>query len=355
MFNSIRRAIRLSRERSREDNAQPFSRQLWEMARLQLTTKLGPGNYHKYRLWQKDIPWEEKKGYWHDQKYYEFLNRVNPYKYRIVARHKVLAKALLQFYGIADADYHGYLSQSGGFSATGQPVKSAKDLESLLAGKPELSKVCFKLVEGSEGIGFFAVEISRDNGILLNKLGDSQTFSVADFLDKELKLPLGNEYIIESYLEQHPDLAQFNPSSLNTMRAWVTRTASGEVDVVGVYLRVGRSGKLVDNVSSGGFVVTMDNDSFKTGFGILKNQDGAATDSHPDSGFKLAGVQVPFKQETLKLCKDVISILPSTQFVGLDIAFTPHGPAIVEFNLAPSPQGAGSLLKSHKELFADLL
>ncbi|GGD68960.1 sugar-transfer associated ATP-grasp domain-containing protein [Lacimicrobium alkaliphilum] len=355
MFNSIQRAIRLSRQRSREENALPFSRQLWEMARLQLTTKLGPGNYHKYRLWQKDIPWEEKKGYWHDQKYYEFLNRVNPYKYRIVARHKVLAKALLQFYGIPDARYLGYLNIKSSFASDGRAINTTEALESWLTENSDLKRMCFKPVEGSGGDGFCAVELIRGDTLMLQALGKNTVKSLEDFIAQDLNGLCTTDYIMEEYVEQHPVLAEFNPSSLNTVRVWVGKTASKGTNIVGIYLRVGRQGSLVDNRLSGGFGVEVDQDTFKTKAAIPQDGGGQAFKGHPDSGFDMTDIELPFKSEVIELSKRVINILPSTSFVGLDIAFSTNGPVIIEFNLAPTAIGACVLQKSHQQLLSWIL
>lgn len=355
MFNSIRRAIRLSRQRSREDNALPFSRQLWEMALLQLTTKLGPGNYHKYRLWQKDIPWEEKKGYWHDQKYYGFLNKVNPYKYRIVARNKVLAKALLQFYSIPDARYLGYLSQGGSFASDGSALTLIKGLEQWIGTQQQIKRLCFKPVEGSGGDGFCAVELIRSDQLMLASLGNGKIKTLEEFVQQDLNNLRTADYIMEEYIEQHPVLAEFNPSSLNTVRVWVGKTSKKGTEIVGIYLRVGRQGSLVDNRLSGGFGVEIDQNTFRTKAAIPQDGGGQAFKGHPDSGFNMTDIELPFRSEVIELSKRVINILPSTRFVGLDIAFSTNGPVIIEFNLAPTAIGACVLQKSHQQLLGWIL
>ncbi len=350
MFRSIQRAIRLSRQRSREDNSLSFSRQLWEMAALQLTTRFGPGNYHKYRLWQIGIPWEEKKGYWHDQKYYEFLNRVNPLNFRVVARNKVVAKALLQFYDIPDAQYLGYLGLKSSFASDGRAIQSTSDLEAWLMGKHGLKRMCFKPVEGSGGDGFCAVELMPGDTLMVKTLAGNTSKSLDDFIKQDLNGLSNSDYIMEEYIEQHPILAKFNPTSLNTVRVWVGKTASKGPNIVGIYLRVGRQGSLVDNRLSGGFGVEIDQDTFITKSAIPQDGGGQAFDHHPDSKFNMKGIELPFRDEVIELSKKVINILPSTRFVGLDIGFSTAGPLIIEFNLAPTAIGSCVLNKSHSKL-----
>ena len=350
MFNNIRKAIKLSRERAKDSNALSFPQQLKEMLILQLKTGFGPGNYHKYRLWQKDMPWQQKLGYWHDQKYYRFLDEVNPLSYRMLARNKVIAKAMLKFYNVPDAEYLGYLSDAGGFKADGSQLNTAEDLTSMLRQRPDLTRICFKPVEGSGGEGFCAVDILRDTGIRFRELGQTQLASVADFLNKTLSVTKGEDYIIEKYLEQHPILAAFNPSSLNTLRVWVGKTSQSTPQVIAIYLRVGRAGSLVDNRLSGGFGVAIDPQSFKTTIAVPQDSSGPCFKQHPDSGYDMTERQLPFQQEVMALAEKVTNILPNTNFVGLDIAFTPEQPVIIEFNLAPTAIGACVMNKSHQQL-----
>jgi len=350
MIRSLIESLKLSWHRSKEPEGVSFFRQIGEMTALVCCSGLGPGNYHKYRLWQKDIPWSEKLGYWHDQKYYQFLDRVNPYSYRIMARNKVLAKALLRFYSIPDAEYVAYLSSRGGHAGDGRDITRLGGLEALLAERTDLTRLCFKPVEGSGGDGFVAAEIIRKDGIQLSNLPDGELCSVSDYVEKRLNGCATSDYIVEAYLSQHPALAIFNPSSVNTLRVWVGRSPSGRVEVVGTFLRVGKAESLVDNLFAGGFGLNVDFDTFRTQWALPYDSGGQPFQAHPDSGVDMSDRQLPFRSEVIDLSKRVLDILPSTQFVGLDIAFTPDGPVIIEFNLAPMASGARVLGRSHTAL-----
>ena len=350
MLKTITNAIKLSKERAKDDNALPFFQQLKEMLLLQLKTGFGPGNYHKYLLWQKNMPWQQKLGYWHDQKYYTFLNKVNPQNYRMLARNKVIAKAILKFYNIPDAEYLGYLSAKGGSKADGSPLNTVEHLVDMLQQRQDLEKICFKPVDGSGGEGFCAVEILRTNGIHFRELGKSVSIPIADFLNHSVTVNQGCDYIIERYLQQHPILAAFNPSSLNTLRVWVGKTTDGTPKVIAIYLRVGRSGSLIDNKLAGGFGVSIDPQSFKTTMLLPPDNNGHCYDKHPDTGYNMIDRQLPFQQEIIALAERVTRILPNTRFVGLDIAFTPEQPVVIEFNLAPTATGTTKMNASHEQL-----
>ncbi|MBV2127709.1 sugar-transfer associated ATP-grasp domain-containing protein [Arsukibacterium indicum] len=350
MLNTISNAIKMSWQRAKDENAVSFGQQLKEMFVLQLKTGFGPGNYHKYLLWQKTMSWQQKLGYWHDQKYYQFLNKVNPLSYRVVARNKVMAKALLKFYNIPDAEYLGYLSATGGFKADGSPLNSTDDLTDFLLQRPELDKICFKPVDGSGGEGFCAVEIIRNDGFSFRELNKSTLIPITDFINNTLKLQQGCDYIIEKYLDQHPALAAFNPSSLNTLRVWVGKATDGRPKIIAIYLRVGRSGSLIDNKLAGGFGVSVDMNSFKTVMLLPPDNNDHCYINHPDSGESMISRQLPFKDDVIALAERVTTILPNTRFVGLDIAITPEKPVIIEFNLAPTATGTTKMNASHQQL-----
>lgn len=88
------------------------------------------------------------------------------------------------------------------------------------------------------------------------------------FIDSEghtLSLPYllqtyGRNFIVQEYLKQSPFMAQFNESSLNTIRIATHRSVvSGEIVILGAFIRIGGKGSIVDNISSGGSSVSIDN------------------------------------------------------------------------------------------------
>lgn len=320
------------------------------MIALLLITGLGPGNYHKYRLWQSDMPWKQKKGYWHDQKYYAFLDKVNPVEYRIVARNKVIAKALLHFYGIKDAQYIAYLSRTFSLDNEGNKFSGIGGLKEVLNRRTDLEIICFKPVEGSGGEGFCVAKIDRSGEMVLRTLGGEDPCSVEDFVSTRLADLASTDYIVEEYIQQHQDLAIFNESSVNTLRVWIARKSDGETKLIGMLLRVGRAGSLVDNRNSGGFGLAIDPHSFKTLYAVPQDGGGQLISRHPDSGMDMTGRSLPYRNEVIELSRKMIEVIPGIRFAGLDIAFSKNGPLAIEFNLAPAPTSANVLMASHESL-----
>lgn len=62
------------------------------------------------------------------------------------------------------------------------------------------------------------------------------------------------DFVIQECIEQHKDMAQFNPSSINTFRI-TTLYLNGIFSVLSVVLRIGKRGMNVDNWGSGGIIL----------------------------------------------------------------------------------------------------
>lgn len=70
---------------------------------------------------------------------------------------------------------------------------------------------------------------------------------------ESLKLQFGENFIVQECLSQHPYMAQFNNTSVNTIRVMTYRSlATNEVVIPNAILRVGAEGKDVDNAHAGG-------------------------------------------------------------------------------------------------------
>ncbi|TVQ02281.1 MAG: hypothetical protein EA359_12205 [Balneolaceae bacterium] len=123
------------------------------------------------------------------------------------------------------------------------------------------SKIIIKPAEYSRGgknverFRYNASEFVNDNNIRLDKR----------FLDHTYK----DNYIAQECIVQHPYLAKFNKSSLNTLRVITYRSVSdNEVKILGTYLRYGNTGSVVDNFSAGGHVMRIKNSGKLSEFAI---------------------------------------------------------------------------------------
>lgn len=169
------------------------------------------------------------------------------------------------------------------------------------------------------GVEVFHVE----NGII-PELGSSV---------EELFTKYKENYIIQSKLQQHPDLAVLNPSSVNTIRVLSYRR-SNEVVILYAVIRIGRLGKTVDNETAGGIKADID---LSTGrikgiaFGSPPEKDMPKT----DSGVEINNYLIPSFSKILGFVKDLHQRLPYYRLVGWDISVDYNGnPVMIEWNRA---------------------
>ena len=108
-----------------------------------------------------------------------------------------------------------------------------------------------------------AKETSGGKGIVIfERMDDGRFVSVFSYDKKEYALSvdflnrLGDDIVVQEYLEQSPFFAQFNKESVNTIRMGVYRSvSSNEPIVLGSVLRIGRKGAYIDNACYGGAFV----------------------------------------------------------------------------------------------------
>lgn len=296
---------------------------------------VGLGFYQMAGYWRREVTWAHKVGSLSAKEYSSCVNGLNHPAYHKLSQNKLAEKAILRLFHIPCPEYLGFYNAETGMTAEGVPLKTPDELAHLLR---RYKRVCFKPLEGWAGRGFEAVDIDG-TGVRRVKTGERMT--VAEFcavLD-----PRGA--VIEDYLEQHEALSKINPSSVNTLRVWVSRGRP-----LLAYLRIGREGSLVDNQSAGGIVAPVD---LKTGT-LSAAIDGLPRREvfthHPDHGAPIENVTVPFFKEALQLACDAESLFPSINFAGLDVAVSPDGPWIIELNVSPDREGAAFVDARSREL-----
>lgn len=147
----------------------------------------------------------------------------------------------------------------------------------------------------------------------------------------DLFLKYNKSFIIQSKLEQHPDLARLNPTSVNTIRVMSYRK-DNEVIILYAVIRIGRKGKIVDNETAGGIKADID---LLTGrikgpaFGSPKEKNMPQT----DSGVVLDNYLIPSFPQVLDFVKDLHLRLPYFRLIGWDISVDKNGnPVMIEWN-----------------------
>jgi len=328
----------LAGQRAREGH-ESVIRQLLQMAAVAIVTGNGPGFYQMAGFWRRSVSWREKRAHLGSAAYRRRVGALNPIEYRKLTQNKLPEKGLLSLLGFPTPTFVGFLHPSSGRTASGDPLRTGDDLARLL-GSINADRLCFKPVEGWGGKGVEMVEVLRGERVLLRPLRAGRPMDCASFVGELLARNAAAGMLVERYLEQHPVMADFNPSSVNTCRVWVVRGAGGVTKVVVAYLRIGRGGSIVDNQSSGGIVAPIDLDTGVTGVAIDGLPTRAEFAAHPDHGAPIAGLEIPFWAEVRTTAQAALGAVPRLRFAGLDIAIGPAGPIVLELNASPDREGA---------------
>ena len=171
---------------------------------------------------------------------------------------------------------------------------------------------------------------SSSGGFGVNKLSKGDFPSLAAMYQKLKEEHIG---VIEDVLQQHEVLNQLNPSSINTLRVVTILNESGP-HIVYAHIRIGNSDRPVDNLHSGGMFAPIDLDTGKISApGYDKNQ--RTFDTHPLTGVKLVGFQIPYWEDSKALCLKAATRVPQMRYIGWDVGLTDQGPLFVEGNNLP--------------------
>jgi hypothetical protein len=229
-------------------------------------------------------------------------------------------------------------------SAAGKRLGNREELRALLEElRPE--SLVIKPVGGIMGHGVMILaELQYGNGTVTALTSNGQALSFDEIAGKldtppdvhyrmrtyQLDLP---GYVLQARLKQHPFLNAIAPYTTNTVRVVTFLDADNEVHVHFSIVRVGRQGSTADNWDRGGISIAVDPATGVLGRGVLKPKYGSQrVETHPDTGVRFAGLQMPFWKKVLDLCSRAARVTPNLRSVGWDVALTPDGPVIVEGN-----------------------
>lgn len=216
---------------------------------------------------------------------------------------KVLFRSMA--YRLYDGDYNPVKRDDFDLCFTSEErviVKPAKDL-------------------GGRGVDIF----EKINGRFVNGNGAELTLP---YLTAHYK----TDYLIQSCFIQSPYIAQFNPSSVNTIRVNTYRDVNtGEIHILGAAMRIGAKGANVDNASSGGGIIGIDENG-KLGQCVY-DKYGRATSIYNDIDFASNEYVIPNFAEVQKFARKITTRLPHMALLALDVVLdVTNTPKLIEVN-----------------------
>ena len=148
----------------------------------------------------------------------------------------------------------------------------------------------------------------------------------------------GQKLLAEEVIEQIDYMADFNASSVNTLRVVTFIPKDGKPIVLpGAAIRLGRTGKNADNFHHGGIGAQID---VETGIVCTKgiDKEGKRYVIHPDSGATIVGFKIPCWEQVCDVVKAAALVLPEVRYVGWDVAITKENKIVlIEGNHCADP------------------
>lgn len=194
-----------------------------------------------------------------------------------------------------------------------QPCTKEEAIGVLLSyGKPLILKPTVETF-GGHGVEKVSPDLSRD-----------------DLL--ELFEKYKRDYTFQELIEQHDEMARFNPSSVNTLRIVTYRDFSEQYKVLYACVRFGGKGAIKDNVCSGGGYTGIDVQSGK----LIDGRIYTYHVSEPPKATEAFPTEIPCWPTVKAAALTLHRRLPQLRVVGWDFSITPDGrPTFVEFNPRP--------------------
>lgn len=183
-------------------------------------------------------------------------------------------------------------------------------------------------VDSSSGKGVVGFEKGLD-GIFYSI--DSYQILNSEYL---LKYQLDNpDFILQRALTQHPKIALFNPSSVNTIRIATYRSVvDNKTHFLRAIIRIGKIGSFVDNAHAGGLFVGID-DKGKLGK-YACDQYGNRYDEFNGINFRTNDYYIPNFSRIINFAEEIASKVLHARLLAQDICLEENGnPKIVEFNI----------------------
>lgn len=141
---------------------------------------------------------------------------------------------------------------------------------------------------------------------------------------------LPDDAVGQKFIGQHPALAQFNPTSVNTIRI-VTLAFENETHVLAAYLRMGTDGSLLDNVSQTGLCAAINSDGTLKPKGL--DGPGHFHTKHP-CGIVFDGFRVPGWDNVVKAAKTLHNKMGNFHLISWDFAVDEEEqPVFIEMNI----------------------
>lgn len=201
-------------------------------------------------------------------------------------------------------------------------------------------EICQYLRQHSSSVRFIikpSVDSCSGRGVLLLDIRDGLLCitKTGKIVDGQFLYNYHNNFVLQEAIVQHPQLAYFCKSSVNTLRICTYRSVQDEeIVVTAAAIRIGHEGSVVDNLHAGGGFVGI---NVRTGqlFHQVLDQYGNRHSSLNGINFATNTFNIPYWEKIIDFAKDVSLCNPHCRIFALDITINKQGtPILIEWNLS---------------------
>lgn len=172
-----------------------------------------------------------------------------------------------------------------------------------------------KSIDSSGGVACFKVDFKNGFDATTGK-------SIKDYFTS-----LGENFIAQREIKQHPQLAAFESGSAATFRV-ITYIWNGQIYSCPLTLRIGRAGTCVANAA---VIIAVDDDGIIHPDGYSKRGDRYV--EHPDSHLKFENCCIPDASKLIDAAKLIHAVVPQLGIIHWDFAIDEKGePVVIEAN-----------------------
>lgn len=170
--------------------------------------------------------------------------------------------------------------------------------------------------------------VGVDKKVLFNKILAERNELASKYLFGD-----SSAMMLEELVDQDETMAALHPASLQSIRL-VTVRVGDKVHIWYPRIDIGRGGSFLINAAAGSIMALIDP---KTGVIVGKGipESGELFETHPDTGVRIEGFQIPKWDELIEMATDLmLNVMPDIRYVGWDMALSKKGWCVVEGNWA---------------------
>lgn len=169
-----------------------------------------------------------------------------------------------------------------------------------------------------------------NHGAWIRKIHTKEIEDIPSFYEECRK----NDILVVECIVQHEVLEHVRPGCVNSIRINTARDQKGQIHLIGACLKCGGAGAVADNFHSGGIAYPLDLDRGCVSGPGRNNTEIRDYDRHPGTDYYMPGLQIPHWEQIRALVNEAMERMPVIGYVGWDIAVTPDGCELIEWELS---------------------